>query len=198
MTFIQKIVHRYRGHAVLLSALLCVAFAGAPALAVGGADCQSQGKATSCTTEQSCADAGGTPLGQQDCAASGSTIYICCQAAAQAKQSVSSQPAAPLTPKPGFQNFSLQLPDCTIKGNCGLDDIVLTGVAAANLFMSLSGALFFATFVYGGAMYLLSFGKSDWVSKGTKAMTGAVFGMTIVLSAWTIVNYIAGSLTGKI
>ena len=64
--------------------------------------------------------------------------------------------------------------------------------------MTLSGALFFASFIYGGAMYLLSFGRSDWVSKGTKAMTGSMIGMAIVLSAWTIVNYIASSLTGKI
>ena len=90
--------------------------------------------------------------------------------------------------------FTLQLPACVSTGRCTVDDVVRTGVAFANLLMSLSGVLFFATFVYGGGMYLLSFGRSDWVTKGTKAMTGAMIGMGIVLSAWTIVNYIATTL----
>jgi len=76
-----------------------------------------------------------------------------------------------------------------------LDDIVSTGVAFAGLLMELSGALFFATFIYGGAMYLLSFGRSEWVSKGNKAMTGAIIGMGIVLTAWMIVKYIVIALT---
>jgi len=98
----------------------------------------------------------------------------------------------------GNGNFSLQLPACVKDGRCTLNDIVCTATAFANLLMSLSGVLFFAAFIYGGAMYLLSFGRSEWVSKGTKAMVGAAIGMGIVLSAWTIVNYIASSLTGKI
>ena len=92
----------------------------------------------------------------------------------------------------------LELPGCIKSGKCGLDDIVMTGTAFANLITELSAAAFFATFIYGGAMYLLSFGRSDWVSKGTKAMTGAMIGMGIVLAAWTIVNYIASSLLGAI
>ncbi len=104
-------------------------------------------------------------------------------------------PPAPKSTGAGFKNFSLQLPSCTVNGNCSLDDIVSTGVAFAGLLMELSGALFFATFIYGGAMYLLSFGRSEWVSKGNKAMTGAIIGMGIVLTAWMIVKYIVIALT---
>lgn len=101
--------------------------------------------------------------------------------------------AAP--PSAGTGGPRLKLPPCIQSGDCGLEDIVLTGASFANLLTELSAALFFATFIYGGAMYLLSFGRSEWVSKGTKAMTGAMIGMGIVLAAWTIVRYIVISIT---
>jgi hypothetical protein len=83
-------------------------------------------------------------------------------------------------------------------GNCSLDQIVQTGAAFANMLTQLSAALFFATFVYGGAMYLLSFGDKKRVEKGKQAITGSAIGMAFVLGAWTLVNYIANSLLGKI
>lgn len=86
---------------------------------------------------------------------------------------------------------------CWQTGNCQLDDILLTGVAFANLLIGLSAAAFFATFVYGGFMYLMSFGSKEYVGKGKKALTGAAIGMMIVMGAWTIVNYLASSITGK-
>jgi hypothetical protein len=86
---------------------------------------------------------------------------------------------------------------CWQDGNCSLDDIIFTGTAFANLLVGLSGALFLVAFVYGGAMYLMSFGRKEYVDKGKKAMTSAVFGILIVMGAWTIVNYVASSLTGK-
>ncbi len=98
--------------------------------------------------------------------------------------------------------LSLQLPACVTAtdpskaGACTLDDIVRTGAAFANLLTALSAALFFGTFVYGGARYLLSFGRKEWVDAGKKAMTGAAFGMAIVIGAWTLVNYIANSIQG--
>jgi len=82
-------------------------------------------------------------------------------------------------------------------GNCTLDDIVRTAASFGNMLMEISGALFFATFVYGGARYLLSFGRSDWVQKGTQAMKGGATGMLIVILAWTIVRYVAFIMMGK-
>lgn len=92
----------------------------------------------------------------------------------------------------------LQGSPCMASGNCTLDDLVMTAAAFGNLLMEISGALFFATFVYGGARYLLSFGKSDWVQKGTQAMKGGAIGMLIVILAWTIVRYVAAIMTGKL
>lgn len=92
--------------------------------------------------------------------------------------------------------LSLKLPGCISSGNCSLDDIVWTGAQFANLLTTLSAALFFAAFIYGGARYLLSFGDAKAVSAGKTAMTGAATGMAIVLFAWTIVNYIANAIRG--
>ena len=86
---------------------------------------------------------------------------------------------------------------CWQSGNCQLDDILRTGVAFANLLIGLSAAAFFATFVYGGFMYLMSFGSKEYVGKGKKALTGAAIGMVIVMSSWTIVNYLASTITGR-
>ena len=90
-----------------------------------------------------------------------------------------------------------QTKDCWQSGNCQLDDILRTGVAFANLLIGLSAAAFFATFVYGGFMYLMSFGSKEYVGKGKKALTGAAIGMIIVMSSWTIVNYLASTITGR-
>lgn len=169
------------------------------ALAVDGRDCNAAGG--NCGEEAQCSQVQGyVNKGQLDCGELGPTFTCCAQGVTPPPVSQSEQPqqqGAPPPPqrKAGSENFSLQLPSCVSDGKCELDDIVQTGVAFANLLMSLSGVLFFAAFIYGGAMYLLSFGRSDWVSKGTKAMTGAMIGMGIVLSAWTIVNYIATTIS---
>jgi len=89
------------------------------------------------------------------------------------------------------------LPDCIDTGNCTLDDIVRTGVAFATFLFGLSAALFFAIFVYGGAMYLLSFGQSGMVERGKKAIKGAVIGFLLVMAAWSIVRFVDESLRGE-
>ncbi len=96
----------------------------------------------------------------------------------------------------------LVLPKCAtarepaLAGKCSLEDIVTTGANFANLLTEISAALFFATFVYGGARYLLAFADPKGVEAGKSAMKGAAIGMLIVLSAWTIVRYVAQSLLG--
>lgn len=91
----------------------------------------------------------------------------------------------------------LVLPSCVKTGDCKLDDIIVTGVNFATFVMGLSGALFFAVFIYGGALYLLSFGNKSRVEKGKTAIKGAVIGMIFVLGAWTIVNTLVKGLKGQ-
>lgn len=104
-------------------------------------------------------------------------------------------------PRTGGGAFQLQIasknPDCLKIGNCTLDDIVATGASFANLLTTLSGALFLVAFIYGGFMYLISFGDSTKVTTGKTAMKTASIGMIIVLGAYTIVNYVVSSITGK-
>lgn len=89
-----------------------------------------------------------------------------------------------------------QLP-CEATGVCTIQDIVTKGIAFASFIMGLSGAMFLLVFVYGGAMYVLSFGKSTWVDKGKKAMIQACIGIVLVMGAWTIVFYVSKSLGYK-
>lgn len=81
-------------------------------------------------------------------------------------------------------------------GDVTLNDIVNTGIAFGYFIMGLSGALFFMVFIYGGAMYLLSFGDKARVDKGKAAVKGAAIGIVIVMGAWTIVSYIVAGLKG--
>lgn len=90
----------------------------------------------------------------------------------------------------------LVLPPCTKTGNCSLADIVQAGINFATFIMGLSAALFFAVFVYGGAMYLLSFGDKKRVEKGKAAIKGAAIGMIFVLGAWTIVQTLVKGISG--
>jgi hypothetical protein len=139
---------------------------------------------------------GDTPLGTLDC----QNAEVCCPVAAtpSAGGAPASEAGTTATTAPKGGNApKLDLPPCISTGNCTLDDIVKTGANFANLLTQVSAALFFATFIYGGAMYLLSFGDKSRVEKGKKAITGAAIGMAIVLGAWTLVTYIAGSLLGK-
>lgn len=84
--------------------------------------------------------------------------------------------------------------DCLENGNCSLSDIVTTGVNFARFLMGLSGALFFAIFIYGGARYLTSFGNSSSVEKGKSAIKGATIGMIFVLCSWLIVQTLVKGL----
>lgn len=81
----------------------------------------------------------------------------------------------------------LQLPACVRTGNCGLDDIVRTGVAFANLLFGLSGAVLLATFVYGGVLYLTA-GTSGNVSKAKDMIKNALIGMVLVFGAGLLVS----------
>lgn len=75
-----------------------------------------------------------------------------------------------------------------------MNDIIQTGVNFASFLMGLSGGLFLIVFIYGGAMYLLSFGDKARVDKGKKAIKGAAFGIIIVMGSWAIVQTIYSTL----
>lgn len=88
----------------------------------------------------------------------------------------------------------LKLVACTKTGDCEIADLVQQAVNFARWLMGLAGALFLLVFVYGGAMYVMSFGRSDMVTKGKTALTRGAMGVVLVMGAWTIVTYVADSL----
>ncbi|MBU2509268.1 MAG: pilin [Patescibacteria group bacterium] len=154
-----------------------------------GADCQNTQKGT-CSF--GCTEGKEDNLGSLDCppAQSCCRLKIVAPAAAAGSKAVSGGTVASAGTAPG----GLVLPACVKDGNCKLDDIVQTGVNFATFLLGLSGAVFFLIFIYGGATYLLSFGDSGKVKKGQDAIKGAAIGLIIVMSAWTIVKYVVGSL----
>lgn len=83
----------------------------------------------------------------------------------------------------------LELPSCTKSGNCGLDDIVQTGVNFANFLFGISGAILLATFVYGGVLYLTA-GSSGNVGKAKDMIKNALIGMVLVFGAGLLVSTI--------
>ncbi len=115
----------------------------------------------------------------------------CCKVAAPTP-AAQGEPAAEEKATPSFDR--LVLPACTKTGNCTVNDIIQTGVNFASFLMGLSGGLFLIVFIYGGAMYLLSFGDKARVDKGKKAIRGAAFGIIIVMGSWAIVQTIYSTL----
>ncbi|MFZ6015549.1 MAG: pilin [Patescibacteria group bacterium] len=88
----------------------------------------------------------------------------------------------------------LKLVQCTRTGDCTIQDIVQQAINFAGFIMGLSGALFLIAFVWGGAMYTLSFGREAYVTKGRDAMVKSAIGIVFIMAAWTIVWYVAQSL----
>ncbi len=87
---------------------------------------------------------------------------------------------------------------CLAQGDCTLDDLVNTAADFANLLTRLAGALFFLAFIYGGFLYLTSFGDQSKVSEGKKAITTACIGIVIVMCAWVIVQFVKSTLGAQL
>ncbi|MBI4138524.1 hypothetical protein HY479_00030 [Candidatus Uhrbacteria bacterium] len=144
----------------------------------------------------SCTGAGGHCLPGGICGSTEEAIgTLDCHPAETCCRLKTSAPAEPGTKLGGKEEAkgptaagALALPSCVKTGNCTVDDIVKTGVNFASFLMGLSGALFLVVFIYGGAMYLLSFGDKTRVDKGKKAIKGAAIGILLVMGAWAIVQ----------
>ncbi|MDF1497397.1 MAG: pilin [Patescibacteria group bacterium] len=91
----------------------------------------------------------------------------------------------------------IRLVACTKTGDCSIKDIVQQGIYVADFLIGISGAIFLIAFIWGGAMYLLSFGRSEWVTKGRNAMVKSMIGIVFIILAWTIVTFVAESLGYK-
>lgn len=81
---------------------------------------------------------------------------------------------------------------CT--NGCSLNTFVKVGLNVARIILGVVGALTLAMFVYGGITLMLSAGSSEAVSRGKQIITGAVVGLIIVFSSYTIINFVINTI----
>lgn len=87
--------------------------------------------------------------------------------------------------------------NCPIDSNCGnytVNDMVNTAVIISQFILGLVGSLAFLAFVAGGLMMMLSAGNPEWVTRGKQTLIGAVIGLTIVFTSYTIIYFVYKSL----
>lgn len=117
----------------------------------------------------------------------GSKIQCCAPGTGGTEGSGKTGDAAPAPAAGGGAFWRLQLPACISTGNCGVDDIVQTGVNFANFLFGISGAILLATFVYGGVLYLTA-GSGGNVSKAKDMIKNGLIGMILVFGAGLLVS----------
>lgn len=64
---------------------------------------------------------------------------------------------------------------------------------AINGALSIVGALSLTTFVYGGFVWMLSFGNPEMIKKGLSILTWGFYGLMIIFSSYAIINFMLGS-----
>lgn len=69
------------------------------------------------------------------------------------------------------------------------DPRVIIGKAIAGA-LSVLGAFALAMFIYGGFLWMLSFGNDSKIQKGKDVLFWAFMGLLIIFSSYAIVNYI--------
>lgn len=159
-------------------------------------------------TQMSCqnlsADVSG-PVRTQRCitgACPGGTDRMCCMANTGADRGLTPGGTEPSTGgSSGGSALRLQLPACIQSGNCGLDDIIETGVNFANFLFGISGAIFLAIFVYAGFKYIFFASNSSEVSSAKGMLVNATIGIILMFGASALVTTVynafrAGSAGG--
>jgi len=82
----------------------------------------------------------------------------------------------------------LQLPACIESGNCGLDDIIETGVNFANFLFGISGAIFLAIFVYAGFKYIFFASNPSEANSSKGMLVNATIGLILMFGASALVT----------
>jgi len=87
-----------------------------------------------------------------------------------------------------------KLTDPLSLGEAGIPELIGRVIKAV---MGVIGALSLVICVYGGVLLLASAGKSDWIKKGWDVLRYGAIGLVIVLSSYTVVNFIIQGLSGE-
>ena len=79
-------------------------------------------------------------------------------------------------------------------GNYQLNDLVRIATKVAEIILGIVGSLALLAFVAGGLMMMLSAGNPEWVTRGKQTLIGAVIGLTIVFTSYTIIYFVFNAL----
>ena len=87
------------------------------------------------------------------------------------------------------------LPDCAFGGTCrDVNDLLRLALNYSKKLFSLLGVIGFVMFIYGGITMVLSFGSPEKFKQGQLALTAAIIGIVIALSAYLLVNFILNAI----
>ncbi len=121
-------------------------------------------------------------------ACSGGTDRMCCLAGTGADRGRGATSLTETGTSGGSSALRLQLPACISDGNCGLDDIIQTGVNFANFLFGISGAIFLAIFVYAGFKYIFFASNPSEASSSKGMLVNATIGIVLMFGASALVT----------
>ncbi|MFH1254897.1 MAG: hypothetical protein V1667_00250 [bacterium] len=79
-------------------------------------------------------------------------------------------------------------------GNYSLNDMASIAIKISQFILGIVGSLSLLAFVAGGLMMMLSGGNAELVTRGKQTIIGAVIGLTIVFTSYTIIYFVFASL----
>jgi hypothetical protein len=134
-------------------------------------------------------------------ACTGGTDRMCCLAETGASRGAGGGTGSTGAAPTGGGAFRLQLPSCIQSGDCGLDDIIQTGVNFANFLFGISGAIFLAIFVYAGFKYIFFASNPSEANSSKSMLVNATIGLVLMFGASALVTTVynafrAGSAGG--
>lgn len=77
----------------------------------------------------------------------------------------------------------------------GTTDIRVSVARMIRIFMGLLGIIAVALIIYGGVLWMTSAGNEEQIDKARKTIIGAVIGLAIILSAFSIASFVINALT---
>lgn len=102
-----------------------------------------------------------------------------------------------LAAPPVAAQLRIGLPTCIADGECQVADLVNVVVYAGQFLQALAGSIALALFIYGGVLFLIAGGRSEYVTKAKTVLTAAVIGLIIVFAAYVIVIFLERALGAK-